>query len=275
MRRVMMLIVAASLGACSAEPTNHSMKAFDAQEEAAPPSPATGQRIAYVYRLGFALDPAAIPTLQSRHEGLCRRLARGGCRVLRSSREASEDGSGGSASMAIEIDARLARRFTAALEQAAAGAGARTSDSAMESEDVTKATVDADARLRQRSLLVARLTELLRTRQGSVGDLVAAEKALADAQEELDAARANLALLSRRVATSTIEVRYAAKSGGAGEAFDSPAALLDESREQLLRSLRALLSFAVVSLPWIALLWLSIWSIRRFRRARARRAGHG
>lgn len=171
------LISAAMLAGCSAAPPSEAMMAYDAAEpEAAPAAPATDQRIAYVYRLGFALDPSGIPALQERHEALCRRLASAGCRILRTSREAGADGAGGDGSMTMVIDARFARRFATVLEQAAAGAGARTSERAMESEDVTKATIDAEARLRQRELLVERLTDLLRTRQGSVGDLVAAER---------------------------------------------------------------------------------------------------
>jgi hypothetical protein len=244
------------------------MAAYEVAEPATEPASEAVGRIAYVYRLGFTLDGTRIAGLQQRHEALCRRLGAARCQLMRVNRSSGDDSDSGS--MTLRVDARLARRFTTVLEQAAAGAGGRTSDSAVEAEDVTKATIDAEARLRQRALLVARLTELLRTRQGSVGDMVAAEKAVADAQAELDAARAGLALLRRRVATSTIEIGYSSRAAGGAGMFGSPGALLDQSREQLLGSLRALISFAIVALPWVLMLWLLIWAVRRLRRRRSR-----
>lgn len=272
------LLLAASLAACSGQPstgTSEAMEMYDvAQPTLAAEQPrAQVGRIAYVYRLGFTLDGARISDLQQRHEALCRRLSPARCQLLKVDRS-SGDGNG-SGAMTLQVDARLARRLTTALELAAAGVGGRTSESAIEAEDVTKATIDAEARLRQRALLVQRLTELLRSRQASVGDLVAAEKAVADAQEELDAARASLALLNRRVATSTIDISYASRSAGGADMFGSPGALLDQSRNQLLGSLRALLSFAIVAIPWILVLWLLLWGFRGWRRRRRGRLPQG
>ncbi len=270
MRHAVMLLSLAALGACSGQPSSEQMAAYDVAElaPAAEQPPSQVGRIAYVYRLGFTLDSDRIPDLQQRHEALCRRLTAARCQVLKVNRTTGD--SSGRGEMTLQVDARLARRFTTALEQAAAGAGGRTSDSAIEAEDVTKATIDAEARLRQRTLLVQRLTELLRTRQGSVGDLVSAEKAVADAQEELDAARATLAMLNRRVATSTIDVSYASRSADGAGVFGSPGALLDQSRNELLGSVRALISFAIIAIPWALVLWILIWAFRRWRRHRKR-----
>ena len=68
--------------------------------------------------------------------------------------------------------------------------------------------VDTEARLRARTELRDRLLEVLRTRKGSVEELVEAERSVARVNEEIDQARSWLTEMQGRVAYSRITVRY-------------------------------------------------------------------
>ncbi|WP_163103853.1 DUF4349 domain-containing protein, partial [Acinetobacter baumannii] len=71
-----------------------------------------------------------------------------------------------------------------------------------------KDLVDTSARIRQREILVARLTEMLRGRQGRVSELVEAERSVAQAQEELDRAKGWMGQLQGRVTYSDFTIAY-------------------------------------------------------------------
>jgi hypothetical protein len=130
--------------------------------------------------------------------------------------------------------------------------------------------VDTEARIRQRQMLVARLTEILRNRAGKVAELVEAERSVAQAQEELDQAQGWLAELRGRVAMSDIEIRYTAIAPAVTprttgwqirDAVAGSAALFAGA-------LRALLLLAIYLLPWM----LVLGPVALFANAAAKRA---
>jgi len=275
-----LLLALAMLAACG-QPTQsgvaeEQMIALDAQapaeappaaEPTAAPIAVTLPRIAYIYRVGYRLPGDAIPALQQAHVALCDQMGPARCQLGGLNRSGGE-AEYGDGTLKLRVESKSARAFLDSLNKAASDKGGRPVDTAIEAEDVSKQMVDAEVRIRQRELLVSRLTEILRTRQGSVADLVAAERAVAEAQEELDQGKAWLAELKGRVAFSTIEVGYNAQSpetGGFGAQLGDTFA---DSGNLFLIGLRGLLTVLIVLAPWGLLFAPLIWLGLRWRKRR-------
>ena len=264
-----------------ADQASTEVAVMDVQEEAAPAARAAGApgqapapeteaiapalpRIAYVYRYNFRLPGAELARVQDAHLAICDRLGPARCRVLDMKREAGE-AEYASGSLKLQVAAADARRVGAALGEPVVKAGGTLADSGIAAEDLSKQMIDTGARIRAKEQVILRLTEILRTRTGTVEQLVAAEKAISEAQEELDAARAWLAEMRVRVATSTVEIGYQSGSPAGGgfwnpvrDAFGSAAGMLGMSL--------AALVLAVVTLgPWALLIAAIVLALRSRR----------
>ena len=225
-------------------------------------------RIAYRYDLSFTVPGGGVAEAQESHVALCERLG-AQCQIVgmdRSSAERDRD----YGTLSLRVAAGTARAFIETAIASVGESGGRAVDRSIAAEDVSKQIVDAEARIRQRSLLVRRLTEILRTRSGEVGDLIAAERAVADAQEELDQARSWHAELRGRVAYSTITMHYAAIAAGAGGVGNRMTDMLARSGSIFLSGLEAFLTVAIFLLPWLIVLVPLGWLLLRLRR-RSRR----
>lgn len=260
--------------ACSQAPKGGTVTTMDVTEEApaAPVAAATGAsspvkvsvpQIAYVYRHAYRVPEGAIGTVQDRHIALCDRLGPLACRVIEMQRQTS-DGELAGGSLKLVVRAPLARTFGRALATAAARSGGSEADSSIAAEDLSKQMVDTEARLRAKQALADRLMELLRTRTGPVADLVAAERSVADVQEEIDAARSWLIEARGRVAMSTFELSYEA---GVGNGFTAPLRELFGTMAGFFgQSLALLIQLVAVLLPWLVLGGAIGAGIRWFRR---------
>lgn len=247
-------------------------------EEAAPPtdfgptgSPDTAAQlaapqIAYSYTRRYRTPVDGIAALQARHIALCDKAGRAACHIL--SQRIAEADSGEQSQLELSVAANKANDLLAALDKAAAGNGSEMVASGIEAEDLGTRIFDVEARLRAKQALVDRLLVIIRSRTGSIKEVVAAEQAFAEAQGDLEAAQAELALMRRQVARSTITLDYAAPAGvrssfteGLRPAFDDAGALLGES-------LAALVRFLIVGLPWLVVIGLPLGWLWRRRRAR-------
>ena len=72
--------------------------------------------------------------------------------------------------------------------------------------DVTKEFIDLESRLKTKKDVHDRLKEILRTRTGSIEDVLAAERQLGEVQEELEAATSKLNVLKDRIAYSRVDI---------------------------------------------------------------------
>ena len=163
-------------------------------------------QLAYSYTLGYRLPAGAIAGAQQAHLDLCNRLGQR-CQLVAMQRASADDGVS-QASLKLRVASDLAQTVSANLTRLVGQAGGRAVDTQVIVQDVSKDLVDTGARIRQREILVARLTEMLRGRQGRVSELVEAERSVAQAQEELDQAKGWLSELSGRVAYSDFTIAY-------------------------------------------------------------------
>lgn len=255
---VLALLMLTACGKASEKQEASKLEVFDV--ESAPPAPAARPQIAYTYMLAYTLGSDAIASVQAKAVALCGRLGPRRCLVAKSDLTRNLD-AGSSGSLSLLIDARLAARFGTQLDGIATDAGGSSAERHVEAEDVTKQIVDTGARVRAKQALADRLLTIIRTANGKVGDLVAAEKSYAEVQEELDAARSLDAELRQRVAMSKVDITY--NSIEADTAWTPVGRARDGLAGSFASSIAALMTFVVVALPWALLLALVVWLVRR------------
>lgn len=283
MRALIALTAAAvALSACSAENSDRTSKSgettADTAFESAAPARGEGQpeavtvtvpQLAYAWSLGFLIPEDKLATAQDKHRSLCEDMGAARCQILSMERGTGTDQTG-AASLKLRVVSSEARAFSNQLSNVIADAGGRSTDTKVEGEDVSKSIIDTQARIKQRELLVARLTEVLRTRQGKVGELVEAERSVAEAQGELDQARSWLKELRGRVAMSEFDIRYSAIAPSANA--ESVGAQLGDATQAsaatFLIGLRTLFTLAIYLLPWTLLVFPMVMAVRWLRRKR-------
>ena len=235
------------------------------------PIAVTLPQIAYSYKYDFRLPEGAVARAQAAHMALCDRLGASRCQLVGMQSGGGEN-EAANASLKLRVASAIARSFGQSLQAAVAQAGGRSVSSSIGAEDVSKEIVDTDARLRQRTLLVERLTDILRTHAGKVSELVEAERSVAAAQEEIDQAKGELADLRGRVAMSTVEISYDAVSATP----DAPRTELGDAAAQSWSAfafgVAMLARLAIFLLPWAVLAGLGWLGVRGLgRRMRERR----
>ncbi len=223
--------------------------------------PITMPQLAYTYDYRWRLPSEEIGALQRRHATLCEQQGPGACQILGMSKTGEEaDNVSGVLQMAVA--SRQARAFGALLEDEAQDAGAEQVAAEIASEELSKRIVDTEARLRARTELRDRLMEALETRNGTVEELVEAERSVARVNEEIDQARSWLAEMEGRVAYSRVTVHYETGVPITND-FMSPV----EGAMGALGSILGYVVAALILIGSVALpIGLVIWGIRVGRR---------
>lgn len=219
-------------------------------------------QIAYTYTIGYRAAADAVAGLQRRHIALCDRLGPARCRIVSLNRDTGDDGAPQGA-LSFLVDARIARAFQDRLDSATAGSGGSVSSRGIKAEDLSKQIVDTAAKVRGKEALAERLVQLLRDRNGKVGELVEAEKAYAQTEEELDAARSWLTEMRGRVTMSRIDISYTGVAPVTHSAWKPVSGAFADAGEVVGASLAKLLTLLLSALPWLLFLGLVVSVGRR------------
>lgn len=231
---------------------------------------ATAPRMAYVYRYALELPAERTAGLMGRHEAACVAAGAATCQVIGA--ETTRYGQD-------EVTSQLTLRatptwiagFRARLAGEAEAAGGRVASSATESEDLTRALVDTEARLRAQTTLRDRLQALLATRSGSLEELLKVESELARVQGEIDAVQSNLAVMRTRVATSRLEISYASEGQMAPDGTLRPVQdAVDGATGAFMTSVAALIWVFAFLLPLALIIVPVVWWGLKRRKAKAR-----
>ena len=169
--------------------------------------PITTPKLAYTYDYNWRMPATEIGPLQRRHASLCEQQGPGSCQIL-AMNKTGEEANEVRGTLQMAVASRQARAFGALLEDEAEDAGAEQISAEITSDELSKQMVDTEARLRSRTELRDRLLDVLKTRKGSVEELVQAERSVARVNEEIDQARSWLKEMEGRVAYSRVTVRY-------------------------------------------------------------------
>lgn len=261
--------VAVLLAACgSTTPTKQDTVLYDVEPSLEMAVAAKGgPQIAYRYTVGYAFDRPTVAAVQGRQLALCRQLGTARCLIVNSTLNTPGPGEHVVSDEAVlMIDARQAEAAIRRFDAIATAEGARPSRREVAAEDVTRQVIDAEAAVRAKQALAERLLTIIRSGNGKVGELVAAESAYARTNEELEAARATRAALAQRVAMSEITIRYAFDDTPGGT---SPVrASIANAGQTLSTSVAALVTFLVAALPWVVVGLPLLWGLRRLARRR-------
>ena len=245
------------------EAADAAAAAADAAELAAIPGLAVGvPKIAYRFGYGFRLPSQAIKPLQERHADMCEARGPRRCRIL-SMKQAENEGDYTYGSLQLAVAADEARAFGKELVGASGKVDGELIASSIDGEDLSKQLVDTEARLRARTVLRDRLLEVLRSRSGTVKELVEAERGVAQVNEEIDEATSWLAEMRARVGYSRMELTYESGAPATG-GFAEPVREAWASVGGILGGIAAVLIMllAVVG-PLGVLLFALVWLWRR------------
>lgn len=234
--------------------------------------PVSLPQIAYVYDYGFRISGKTIPALQKQHADMCEKLGPQQCRILSMSSSGGEgDYAYGELRLAVAAD--KARAFGAQLGQAAEGAGGEQVNASISGEDLSKQIVDTEARLRARTVLRDRLMEVLRSRKGTVAELVEAERGVAQVNEEIDQARSWLAEMKGRVSFSRVNISYQSGTPSSGGFLEPIRAALGSIGSILGMLIAALIVIVVIAVPLGLLFLAGRWSWRKVKAGRTATSG--
>jgi hypothetical protein len=240
--------IAPEMAALAAEISPEMAESLAVNERAEPGVGAP--QIAYRYARTYRVAPADIAALQGKQIALCDRLGAGNCHVVRQ-RLAITDGSNDSA-LVLAVASGKARPLLVALDSAITKGGGDVTAQSTDADNLSGQIVDTEARIRAKQALADRLLTIIRSRAGPIKDVVAAEQAFAEAQGELESARAELALMRRQVAMSVVTLAYDAPAGVGASFGDALGPAWDESAALFGSSLALLLRLLIIVLPWLA-----------------------
>lgn len=177
----------------------------------------------------------------------------------------SESGTGDDASASVTVRVPSSR-VTATLDRLATYG--RVDDVSLQNTDVTAQTVDLDARVDALQVSIDRLTAILAGATSSK-DVIAAERALTDRQEQLESLQAQRKDLADQVSLSTLTVTFAQKPSASSVEPGGFTGGLRDGWNGLVSTLNAVVEVAGVLLPW-ALVVAGVLLVGRFVARRRR-----
>ena len=185
---------------------------YDAISPAPPPAPGgdvanAGVMLAYSYSMGIEAPKVAIAPLVAAHEKACVEAGTKICQVMGSSVNSYGDDQV-SGYLNIRAEPKWLENFRGGVASDAEDAGGKLTSNTVSTEDLTQYIVDTSARLEAKKALRERIKNLLETREGTLNDVLAAERALAEVQGEIDSMTAQLDAAKARVAMSALSISY-------------------------------------------------------------------
>lgn len=224
--------------------------------------PVSLPQLAYTYDYNWRLAAPEIGPLQRRHASLCEQQGPASCQILGMTRTGEEtDDVRGELQMAVS--AKQARAFGALLEDEAEDAGAEQVSAEVRSEELSKQIVDTEARVEARTQLRDRLMDVLKTRRGTVEELVQAERSVAQVNEEIDRARSWLKETEGRIAYSRVTVRYATGAPVTSDFLGPVMGALGSLGSILGWLVAILIMFGAIVAPLAGIVWAGRWINRK------------
>lgn len=253
----------------------------DVAAPAAPPgadsqSPAEGGvLLAYSYSMGIEAPKSRIGDLVAAHQAKCAAAGPSLCQVLGSSVNTYGDDQV-SGYLNLRAEPAWLERFRADVASDAEKGGGKLVSNAVSTEDLTQFIVDSEARLEAKKALRDRIKNLLETREGSLTDVLAAERELANVQADIDAMTASLAAARARVAMSALSVSYQSDPETSVSMWKPLAEAFGGFGRNSAASLAEAVNFIARSWPffivgffvlWVLRGWLRGWRLRARSRA--------
>jgi len=240
---------------------------LDSSARAAPANAQT--KLAVTHAFTLSMPSAEVEAVQRKDLDECAKL---GCTVLVTSLNRSDSGQ-----VLARTSVRVSPQGYDAFARALMAPPARITSHSQTTEDKTIALLDTEKRLEAKTALRDRLLAMLKdAAPKSTADLLAIETELGNIQGEIESTTAQRDYLRTITDTVRVDVTYEGRVAQvAGVEFSPLNRAVREFGETAVSSFAALIYVLAALLPWIPVIALLAWGVRRsWRRWRARpRAG--
>ena len=267
---------AAPAEAVSAERGRVAYAGDAAVSPAPPPGPGgdvanAGVMLAYSYSMSIEAPKAAIAPLARAHEKACLDAGPNVCQVMGSSVNAN-----GEDQVSAYLNLRAEPTWLEGFRETIAGDalkfdGEVTADT-VSAEDLTQFIIDTSARLEAKKTLRERIKSLLETREGSLNDILAAERALAEVQGEIDAMTASLDAAKARVSMSALSISYNSDPETSVSMWKPLSEAFSGFGRTSMQSLAEAITFVARSWPSLIVLLIVLTILRSWWRGRRKKA---
>ncbi len=247
-------------------------KSYAEGEPSAPPpsqegSAGAGVMLAYSYSMGVSAPKGTISPMMNAHQQQCVDAGPAVCQVLGSSVN-----SWGEDSVSANLNLRAApawlETFRGGIASDADKSGGKLTSNTVRTEDLTRYIVDMDARLEAKKALRDRIRVLLETNEGSLSDVLAAERALSDVQGEIDSMTAQLRAARARVAMSSLNISYQSDPETSTGVFKPLIQAFGDFGRTSVASLAEAVRFVARTWPFFIVLMIALAVIRGWWRGR-------
>lgn len=243
---------------------------------APPPGPGgeaanAGVMLAYSYSMSVEAPKGAIAPLAQAHEKACLDAGPAVCQVMGSSVNAyGEDQV--SAYLNLRAAPAWLETFRGSIAADAEEAGGELTANTVNAEDLTQYIIDTSARLEAKLTLRERIKTLLETREGSLNDILAAERALAEVQGEIDSMTAQLGAAKARVAMSALSISYSSDPETSVSMWKPLSEAFQGFGRTSMQSLAEAVTFVARSWPTLILALIVLSILRGWWRGRRKKA---
>lgn len=230
-----------------------------------------GVMLAYSYSMGVTAPKGAIAPMVAAHERACIAAGAKVCQVMGSSVNSyGEDQVSGY--LNLRAEPKWLETFRGGVASDAEKSGGELTSNTVSTEDLTQFIIDNSARLEAKKALRERIKNLLETREGSLNDVLAAERALAEVQGEIDSMTASLEAAKARVAMSALSISYASDPEKSYSMFKPLTEAFSAFGRTSMQSLAEAVNFIARSWPFfilglIVLAILRMWWMGRRKKA--------
>jgi len=227
--------------------------------------------LAYTHFIGLELPADRIAQVMDAHIAACTAAGVRRCQIIRSNRSGDQTRNVGG-QIELRGEPNWLRAFMARIPEEANTANGRVRDENTSTEDLTRAIVDTEARLRASTALRDRLQRLLESRPGRLADLLEVERELARVQGEIDATQSNLAVMRTRVSMSTLTINYASSPRAvSGDTFEPLRNAVANFFGATIKGFAAIVTFVSYVLPLAIVGGLIAWLLLLIRKRRGGR----
>jgi hypothetical protein len=254
-----------TLGAC-AEPTNHFHAEPSVSQLAQDRSSGDGRRLEVTHQFTLRVPNAETEGIQQKHIAECIKL---GWAIVSTSIDRSNEGR-----VSAQATVRIKPESYDAFATLLAAPPVKVIVHSQSAEDLGLTIIDTEKRIETKTLFRDRLTAMLRDQSvKAAADLITIEKELAQAQGEIEAMTAQRDSLRTRTDTVRINISYTGAAVQFGGVDLTPIYQAVSGIGQIIiSSLSWMISTLAAVVPWLPIIALVWWAVRRMIRRRQARA---
>lgn len=215
--------------------------------------------VAFNHDYSFTLPANRISGVQEQHSRLCADLGVAQCEITGADYRQGRDGSV-NARMTFLIAPSVANMFGTSALAAVEAADGKLTDGAISSENVRQVIDSAETEIATRNRDIARLEQQARTQRAGSPERVRLEQDIAELRALNDGGRKTQADARAKLARTPVTFTYQSALGW----FGNNATSGNSAASYASSSLNAMLSLVALLAPWVLLVGLIIWVVRKF-----------